>query len=277
MLTAAILRVHPLQSLLQPRPLWLRLLRSSSSTPSWLRYGPSKQLLLLGGFISLHWFTLVLFLSYAMHPLPPTRFQQPQPSSSNIRPQQTKLDSGCEYQSSSGAVPYDPHPYPDPPASIAYTSSIEQLASSGVPFFYPLPCHRLAYCTTVGVTPTVITHTASTAGGHSYPQAGETYPQTACDSLSYPVDAPDPVHAVSPPVTVAHCFSVPQQMAVPGVRGKHKQKTGGLRTAGPSGAQSSPLSIYTPTPTSCLAKLLSSGARDRESVPSFSLDSDWCV
>ncbi|XP_075876241.1 carbohydrate-responsive element-binding protein isoform X2 [Nelusetta ayraudi] len=151
-----------------------------------------------------------------------TQLAQPQPSSSNIRPQQTKLDSGCEYQSSSGAVPYDPHPYPDPPASITYTSSIEQLASSGVPFFYPLPCH------------------------------------------SYPVDAPDPVHAVSPHVTVAHCFSVPQQMAVPGVRGKHKQKTGGLRTAGPSGAQSSPLSIYTPTPTSCLAKLLSSGACDRK-------------
>lgn len=199
--------------------------------------------------------------------------QQPQPSSSNSRPQQTKLDSGCEYQSHPGGVPYDSHPYSDPPASIGYTSSIEQLASSGVPLFYPLPCHKLA----IGVTPTVITHTASTAGAHSYPHVVETYNQTACDSLSYPVEVSDPGHTVSSPVTVAHCFSVPQQMAVPGVRGKHKQKTGGLRTSGPSGAQSTPLSIYTPTPTSCLAKLLSSGARDRESVPSFSLESDWCI
>lgn len=217
--------------------------------------------------MGLHRFTLVKFSTNAMHPSLPPHFQPPQPSSSNMRPQQTKLDSGCEYQSSSGAVPYDSHPYPNEPASLAYTSSLEQLASSGVPFFYPLSCHRLAYCTTVGVTPTVITHTASTAGAHSYPQAGETYPQTACDSLSYPVDVPDPVHVASPPVTVSHCFSVPQQMAVPGVRGKHKQKTAGLRTAGPSGALSSPLCIYKPTSTSCLAKLLSSGARDRESVP----------
>lgn len=207
---------------------------------------------------------------------PPLLIQQPRASSCRIRLQQTKLDSGCEFQSSSDAVPYDPHPYPDPPASLAYNSSIEQLASSGVPFFYPLPCHRLSYCTTVGVTPTVITHTASTAGANSYPQTGETYPQT-CDSLSYPVDTPESTHAVSPPVTVAHCFSVPQQMAVPGVIGKHKQKTGGLRTAEPSGAQSSLLSIYTPTPTSCLAKLLSNGARDRESVLSFSPDLYWCI
>lgn len=168
-------------------------------------------------------------------------------------------------------MPYDHPPYPDPSVSIAYTTSIEQPASSGVPFFYPLPCHKFAYCTTIGVTPTVITHTASTVGAHGYPHTGETYPQTPCDSLSYPVDASDPVHAALPPVTVAHCFSVPEQMAVSGVRGKHKQKTGGLRTAGPSGPQTSPLSIYAPTPASCLAKLLSSGARDRESLLSFSL------
>lgn len=171
---------------------------------------------------------------------------------------------------------YGHQSYPDPPVPIAYTPNAEQPASSSVPFLYPLPCHKYSHCTTIGMTPTVITHTASTMGAqgpvhqaHSYPHTGDTYSQTPCHSLSYP-DVSDPVHAALPPVTVAHCFSVPEQMAVTGVRGKHKQKTGGLRTAGPSGAQTAPLpSIYAPTPTSCLAKLLSSGSRERESVLSF--------
>ncbi|TKS83624.1 Carbohydrate-responsive element-binding protein [Collichthys lucidus] len=104
---------------------------------------------------------------------------------------------------------------------------------------------------------------------HSYPHTGDTYPQTPCHSLSYPTAVSDPVHAALPSVTVAHCFSVPEQVAVTGVRGKHKQKTGGVRTAGPPVVQPGPLSTA-PTPTSCLAKLLSSGGRERK--PSLGFD-----
>lgn len=199
-----------------------------------------------------------------------------QPSSSNTRPDQTRPHQGCgEYQTSgilSGAMPYGPQSYSDPPVSIAYTSNIEQLASSSVPFLYPLPCHKFGYYTTTSVTPTVITHTASTMGAqgsvhqaHGYTHTGDTYPLTPCHSLSYPAAVSDPVHAVLPSATAAHCFSVPEQVAVTGVRGKHKQKTGGVRTAGPPLAPSGPPSTA-PTSTSCLAKLLSSGAGERESV-----------
>uniref|UniRef100_A0A671TR49 Carbohydrate-responsive element-binding protein-like n=1 Tax=Sparus aurata TaxID=8175 RepID=A0A671TR49_SPAAU len=203
-----------------------------------------------------------------------------QPSSSNTRPDQTRPHQGCgEYQTSgilSGAMPYGPQSYSDPPVSIAYTSNIEQLASSSVPFLYPLPCHKFGYYTTTSVTPTVITHTASTMGAqgsvhqaHGYTHTGDTYPLTPCHSLSYPAAVSDPVHAVLPSVTAAHCFSVPEQVAVTGVRGKHKQKTGGVRTAGPPLAPSGPPSTA-PTSTSCLAKLLSSGAGERK--PSLGFD-----
>lgn len=205
----------------------------------------------------------------------------PQPSSSNTRPDQTRPGHGCdEYHTSniiSGTMPYGHQSYPDPPVSIEYTTSIEQPASSTVPFLYPLPCHKFGYYTTTSVTPTVITHTASTVGAqgsvhqaHGYPHTGDTYPQTPCHSLSYPAAVSDLVHAALPSVTAAHCFSVPEQVAVTGVRGKHKQKTGGVRTVGPPVAPSGPPSTA-PTPTSCLAKLLSSGTRDRESVLSHVL------
>lgn len=174
-------------------------------------------------------------------------------------------------------MPYGHQSYPDPPVSIEYTTSIEQPASSTVPFLYPLPCHKFGYYTTTSVTPTVITHTASTVGAqgsvhqaHGYPHTGDTYPQTPCHSLSYPAAVSDLVHAALPSVTAAHCFSVPEQVAVTGVRGKHKQKTGGVRTVGPPVAPSGPPSTA-PTPTSCLAKLLSSGTHDRESVLSHVL------
>ncbi|XP_035522491.1 carbohydrate-responsive element-binding protein-like isoform X1 [Morone saxatilis] len=204
----------------------------------------------------------------------------PQPSSSSHRQDQSRPDQGCgEYHTSSiisGTMPYGHQSYPEPPVSIAYTTSIEQPASSSVPFFYPLPCHKFGYYTTTSVTPTVITHTASTMGtqgsvhqAHGYPHAGDTYSQTPCHSLGYPAAVSDPVHAALPSVTAAHCFSVPEQVAVIGVRGKHKQKTGGVRTAGPPVALSGTPST-SPTPTSCLAKLLSSGARERK--PSLGFD-----
>ncbi|KAF1378882.1 hypothetical protein PFLUV_G00195110 [Perca fluviatilis] len=204
----------------------------------------------------------------------------PQPSSSSTRPDQSRPGQGCgEYHASSiisGAMPYGHQSYPAPPVSVAFTTGIEQPASSSIPFLYPPPCHKFGYYTTTSVTPTVITHTASTMGAqgsvhqpHGYPHTGDPYPQTPCHSLSYPAAASDPAHAALPSVTAAHCFSVPEQVAVPGLRGKHKQKTGGARTVGSSVALSGPPSTP-PTPTSCLAKLLSSSARERK--PSLGFD-----
>ncbi|XP_075958535.1 carbohydrate-responsive element-binding protein [Anarhichas minor] len=200
----------------------------------------------------------------------------PQPSSSNTRPDQTSQGQVCgEYHTSSiilGAMPYGHQSYPDPAVSIAFTNSIEQPASSSIPFLYPLPCHKFGYYTTTSVTPTVITHTASTMGAQGsvhhqapgYLHTGDTYPQTPCHSLSYPETVSDLVHTALPSCThAAHCFSVPEQVAVTGVRGKHRQKTGGVKTVGPSVAPANPPSTAT-TPTSCLAKLLSSSARERK-------------
>lgn len=202
------------------------------------------------------------------------------PSSSNTRPDQTRPSQDCgAYHTSSiisGAMPYGHQSYNDPPVSIAFTTSIEQPACSSIPFLYSLPCHKFGYYTTTSVTPTVITHTASTVGAqgsvhqaHGYSHTGDTYPQSPCHSLSYPAAVSDPVHAALPSVTAAHCFSVPEQVVVAGVRGKHKQKTGGARTVGPSVAPSGPPPTA-PTPTSCLAKLLSSSARERK--PSLGFD-----
>lgn len=209
----------------------------------------------------------------------------PRPSSDS-QPVQARSDQGCgEYQTSGGML-YQHQSYPDSADSVAYTSGVHQPTSSALPFIHPLPCHKYSYCTAVSVTPTVITHTASTVGaqgfGHQTPShhhTGDLYQQTPCVSLGYPSEAlPMP-----PPVTVADCFSVPQQMAVAEVKRKHKQKTGGLRRASPSGGQSGPSggqprpsgrqsgpsggqprpsAVHPPTPT--LAQLLSSGSRDRE-------------
>ncbi|XP_054481151.1 carbohydrate-responsive element-binding protein-like isoform X2 [Anoplopoma fimbria] len=198
----------------------------------------------------------------------------PQPSSSNTRPDQTSPGQDCsEYHTSSiisGDMPYGHQSYSDPAVSIAFTTSIEQPVSSSIPFLYPLPCHKFGYYTTTSMTPTVITHTASTMGAQGpmhqapgYPHTGDTYSQTPCHSLSYQEAVSDPVHAALPSGTAAHCFSVPEQLAVTGVRGKHKQKTGGVKTVGPSAAPANPPSTA-PTHTSCLAKLLSSSARERK-------------
>lgn len=165
-------------------------------------------------------------------------------------------------------MPYGHQSYPDPAASIGFTTSIEQPAPSSIPFLYPLPCHKFGYYTTSSVTPSVITHTASTAGAQGsvhpapgYPHAGDAYPHNPCHSIGYPEGACDPAHALLTSGTAAHCFSAPEQVVVAGVRGKHKQKTGGVKKVGPSVSAAA-------APTSCLAKLLSSSARERESVPS---------
>ncbi|KAM8900019.1 carbohydrate-responsive element-binding protein isoform 2-T2 [Spinachia spinachia] len=190
-----------------------------------------------------------------------------QPSSTNNRPHQTSSGQDCgEYPASSvilGAMPYGHQSYPDPAASIGFTTSLEQPAPSSIPFLYPVPCHKFGYYTSTTVTPTVITHTASTTGaqgsGHSapgYPHAGDTYPHNSCPSLGYPEAAGDPAHTLLTSGTAAHCFSAPEQVVAVGVRGKHKQKTGGVKKV--------PSVSTAPTPTSCLAKLLSSSARERK-------------
>ncbi|XP_013763679.1 uncharacterized protein LOC102204403, partial [Pundamilia nyererei] len=167
-------------------------------------------------------------------------------------------------------MPYGHQSYHDAPVSIAFSSSTEQTASASIPFLYPLPCHKFGYYTTSSGTSTVITHTASTMGAqgaaqqaHGYPHTGETYSQTPCHSLSYLAVVSDPVHAALPSVTAAHCFSVPEQVTFTGAKGKHKQKTGGARTAAP------PVLPSTPPPTSCLAKLLSTGAHERKPTLGF--------
>lgn len=175
-------------------------------------------------------------------------------------------------------MPYGHQSYPDPPVSIAFTSTIEQPVSASIPFLYPLPCHKFGYHTTSSVTSSVITHTASTTGvhgpvqqqqqqqhhqqqAHGYTHAADAYPQTPCPSLSYPAVMSEPVHSALPSVTATHCFSVPEQVSNTGVRGK--QKTRGVRTAIPSVGLSG-VPSPAPTPTSCLAKLLSSSARERK-------------
>lgn len=194
----------------------------------------------------------------------------PRPSS-NSRPGQTRSDQGCAEYPTSGGVLYEHQSYPDAADSVAYTSGVQQPTSSAVPFMHPLPCHKYSYCTAISVTPTVITHTASTVGAQGFGHqatgphhTGDTYHQRPCVSLGYPSD-PLPM---PPPSAVADCFSVPEQMAVAEVRGKHKQKTGGLRRAGPSGGQSrpsggqsGPSTVHPPTPT--LAQLLSTGTHER--------------
>ncbi|XP_035767344.1 carbohydrate-responsive element-binding protein-like isoform X1 [Neolamprologus brichardi] len=195
------------------------------------------------------------------------------PSISNTRPNQTSSGQDCgEYHTSNiitEAMPYGHQSYQDAPVSIAFSSSTEQTPSS-IPFLYPLPCHKFGYYTTTSGTSTVITHTASTMGAqggaqqaHGYPHTGETYSQTPCHSLSYLAVVSDPVHAALPSVTAAHCFSVPEQVTFTGAKGKHKQKTGGARTAAP------PVLPSTPPPTSCLAKLLSTGAHERKPTLGF--------
>uniref|UniRef100_A0A667ZYS1 Carbohydrate-responsive element-binding protein-like n=1 Tax=Myripristis murdjan TaxID=586833 RepID=A0A667ZYS1_9TELE len=205
-----------------------------------------------------------------------------QPSSSSTRAAQARPSQDCtEYHSPSiisGAMTYGHQSFPEPPVSIAITN-IQQPISASSPFLYPPPCHKYGYYTTTAsaVTSTVITHTASTAGllgsehhqAHSYPHTGDMYPQTPCHSLSYLPAASDPTHAALPPVSVAHCFSVPEQVGVTGVRGKHKQKTGGMRMVGSTVAPSGPQPAA-PPPTSCLAKLLSCSTQERK--PSLGFD-----
>lgn len=202
----------------------------------------------------------------------------PQPSSSNPCPEQTRSGQDCsEYPTASivpEAMPYMMQSYPDPSVSVALTSPVEEPSSANVPFMYPLSCHKFGYYSPSSVTSTVITHTGSSMGSpglapqrHTYAHTGSAYNQTACHSLGYPAGASDPVHAALPSVTASHCFSMPEQVTGTGVRGKHKQKTRGVSTVAlpaPAGTASTAHS-----PTSCLAKLLSSRTQDRKQSVGF--------
>ncbi|KAM4620103.1 carbohydrate-responsive element-binding protein isoform 2-T2 [Polymixia lowei] len=215
-----------------------------------------------------------------------------QPSSSNVRPDQNRPGQDCsEYHIPSiisGAMPYGHQSYPDPPVSIAITS-IQQPIPASSPFLYPPPCHKYGYYATPTstVTSSVITHTASTIGAlgsepqaHSYPTTGEMYPQAPCHSMNYLPAVPDSAHAGLPPVSVAHCFSVPEQGGITGARGKHKQKTAGVSMVGPIAPSTTGVRMVgpitpsgpppiAPPPTSCLAKLLSSSTQDRKPTLGF--------
>ncbi|XP_047235954.1 carbohydrate-responsive element-binding protein-like isoform X2 [Girardinichthys multiradiatus] len=202
----------------------------------------------------------------------------PQPSTSSPRSEQTRVSQDCgEYHTSSlgsEAMPYGHQSYHDASVSSAYTGNTAQPVSASIPFLHPLPCHKFGFYTT-SATSTVITHTASTMGAqgsvyqaHTYAPAVDPYSQTHCHSLSYPAATSDPIHTALAPVTATHCLSVPEQVAVSAVRGKHKQKTGGMRTVGSPALPSNPQSTA-PVPTSCLAKLLSSSTHEKKPTLGF--------
>lgn len=130
------------------------------------------------------------------------------------------------------------------------------------PYIYPSTCLKYRHASgnqsgsSVVTTPTVITHTGSMTAIAQDPQEGQSY--AMLDMLDYQQQS------VAPPLpSQAHCFSVPQQVAMGSGRGKHKQKMGGGR--GFPMVTATPVSVAPPTQTSCLAKLLSSSSQ--ESMP----------
>lgn len=129
------------------------------------------------------------------------------------------------------------------------------------PYIYSNPCLKYRHASgsqsgsSVVITPTVITHTGSMNVIPQNPQEGQSY--AMLDMLDYQQAS------VAPPLpSQAHCFSVPQQVAVGSGRGKHKQKMGGGR--GFPMTTAAPVSVAPPTQTSCLAKLLSSSSQERK-------------
>ncbi|XP_077361722.1 carbohydrate-responsive element-binding protein isoform X2 [Festucalex cinctus] len=184
----------------------------------------------------------------------------PQASASNAQPEESGLNQDCSGYHSTG-MPYGPQSFAD----AVLPANVEQVFSAGVPFFYPLPCHKLGYqaTTAAGATPTVITHTASTVSGmqqaHGCPPPGDAYPQ----ALDY---VPGPVHAAQPAGGTSYRFAVPGQVSTTEVRGKYKQKRGGERIFGPPVGLSYTSST---TSTSCLAKLLSTSAHERKPPVGF--------
>ncbi|XP_015255954.1 PREDICTED: carbohydrate-responsive element-binding protein-like isoform X2 [Cyprinodon variegatus] len=196
----------------------------------------------------------------------------PQLSTSSPRSEHARASQDCgEYHTPStvsGAMPYGHQSYHDASVSTAYTSNTDQPVSASIPFLNPLPSHKFGFYTTTTVTPTVITHTASTTGAqgsvypaHTYVPGVDPYSQTHC----YPTSASDPIHVVLGPVTATHCLSVPEQVVLTEVRGKHKQKTGGLRTVGSPPLPSNPESSAT-MPTGCLVQLLSCSTHERKTT-----------
>ncbi|KAK3527239.1 hypothetical protein QTP86_014661, partial [Hemibagrus guttatus] len=134
------------------------------------------------------------------------------------------------------------------------------------PYIYSSTCLKYRHNSgsqsgsSVVTTPTVITHTGSMNAIAQDPQEGQSY--AMLDMLDYqqlPVAPPLP--------SQAHCFSVPQQVAVGSGRGKHKQKMGGSR--GFPMATAASVSVAPPTQTSCLAKLLSSSSQERKPTVGF--------
>ncbi|XP_026777279.3 carbohydrate-responsive element-binding protein-like [Pangasianodon hypophthalmus] len=134
------------------------------------------------------------------------------------------------------------------------------------PYIYPSTClkYRHASGSQSGgnevTTPTVITHTGSMNVITQDHQDGQSY--AMLNMLDYQQTS------VAPPMpSQAHCFSMPQQVAVGSGRGKHKQKMGGGKRF--PMATAVPVSVAPPTQTSCLAKLLSSSPQERKPTVGF--------
>ncbi|CAL8266683.1 unnamed protein product [Merluccius merluccius] len=219
-----------------------------------------------------------------------------QVASSIPRPEQARSGGDCDSYNFPGiistAVPYGQQQlYPDPPVTAA-GPGMQLPVSAGNPFLYPplppLPSHKYAYLAPAAsaATSTVITHTASSLpspGAETQPHSGYLYLQAACHSSgNYPpsvvMSSPDPApHVLPPPAGAAHCFppgpvpgvGVDVGAGIGGARGKHKQKTAGVRVDRPVAPASSA--------TSCLAKLLSSSSHhsSRARKPNLGFDATW--
>lgn len=128
------------------------------------------------------------------------------------------------------------------------------------PYIYSSTCLKYRHSSgsqsgsSVVTTPTVITHTGSMNAMPQNPQEGQSY--VLLDMLDYQQTSVEP-----PLPSQAHCFSMPQHVAVGSGRGKHREKTAGGRSF--PIVTSAPVSVASLTQTSCLAKLLSSSSQER--------------
>uniref|UniRef100_A0A4W4HGW2 BHLH domain-containing protein n=1 Tax=Electrophorus electricus TaxID=8005 RepID=A0A4W4HGW2_ELEEL len=158
--------------------------------------------------------------------------------------------------------------YGGPAAAMATSPMASTSIAQENPYLYPTTCLKYRPPSTGqsgnsnAPTATVITHTGSATNVLSGdPQLSHNYPSLP-EMLPVPLGYQPVTMAPPPPVLPSpghsYCFSVPQQVGVATGRGKHKQKSGGVRVF-PVLASSAP-----PMQTSCLAKLLSSSTKDRK-------------
>lgn len=153
--------------------------------------------------------------------------------------------------------------YSVPSAATGSSNTSSASMSQENPYIYSSSCLKYRHASgsqsgsSIITTPTVITHTGSMNVIPQNLQEGRSYGML--DMLDYQQTS------LAPPLpSQAHCFSMPQQIAMGSGRGKHKQKMGG--GGGFPMATATPVSVTPPTQTSCLAKLLSSSSQERMSL-----------